>query len=541
MNKLFLTLAFIAGALCTAYLAKDHSPFFEKTASSQDSSKRIPAAVEDGQQELIDRMTRVILSISNKEEVLAKSKQVLEMAKQGDPKGQMPGVQLLAGYMKALPGLEGILYRCRAIIEPSDWMHMSVLTALRSFRYNSYLYGKHILAIFDFISAPSNNAGPSFSTVNDLQVFLVTKIAPLLEQFSTQAMAMEKLSPKRFDFKLDRTLFIGIDDNIRFLEPDETSKRFIKPYIYSIAFGLKRSLSTLYYWSSLNLNDLPAVTSGIIAETNINQFKGKLRSAMAADSLAKGVTPLITFKVIRQFNKYLTYRDLESIEGDKTVKVDTAQSLLDKSYTNAREAASLELAAFNCIIEYTVANNTKINLKDCVNSDNQDYSSQHASDGQDYLFNPNQLLIDYKIKKAAYVQRNTLFNESGPLEKSPEYVSITSEVTGKTLELNIRALFNAKNSLRNSFPTQFENENKATYPTGNTYGWYYNHGNPTAYGKDYSFGGFFNPNEVHDLKSLKAAMTTLVYTKSISSFAALLPVPSPIGIPVPTIDTMNAN
>lgn len=541
MKKVLWTMGFIVAVAAVVYFTKGTPNTSTVQVTPASEEVRQPSAAVDGQQAVIDEMTKIILSISDKSEVLPKVNQVLAVAAQKDPKAQMPGVQLLAGYMKMIPGLEGIVYRCRPIVEPSDWLHMSALTALRSFRYNSYLYGKHILALFDFVTTPSRNVGPEFKTVTEAQQYLVGKAAPLLESLIAQARAMENLPAENFNFKLDRTLFVGLSDDVRFLDRNETVKQFIKPNLYSITFALQRTLGSLYYWSALNVDDMPAVASEVVAATTINEYKGKLRSLLSANKLAKGVTPIITFDVIKKYPNYFTFRDVAYTKLDGTKDTVTAQALLDRAYTNFFNASYYEMAAFNCIIEYTVSGNMNATLKDCANGDNQDYSAQHAANGQDFMFNPNLLLIDYKIKKAALVQRYKLYANNAA---NGAYADITSEVTGKSLSLNVKALFNAKNSPRNFFPTAFAKADQASYQSGiGVHGWNYDHGFPVAYGnkKDFTFGGFFNPSQVADIKSLNTAMATIVYTRSLTNFAVLLPVPSPVVVPIPILDTMTVN
>lgn len=542
MKKVLWTMGFVVAIAAVVYFTKgtpDTPPTAQSNVAPEEA--RQPSAAVEGQQAIIDEMTQIILSIANKGEVLPKVNQVLTIAAQKDPKGQMPGVQLLAGYMKMIPGLEGIVYRGRPIVEPSDWLHMSALTTLRTFRYNSYLYGKHVLALFDFVTTPSHKAGPEFKTVTEAQQYLVGKAAPLIESLIAQARAMENLPAESFNFKLDRTLFIGLSDDVRFLDRNETVKQFIKPNLYSITFALQRTLGSLYYWTALNVDDMPAVASEVVAATTINEYKGKLRSFLSASKLAKGVTPIITFDVIKKYPNYFTFRDLTYTNHEgKTEKV-SAQTLLDRAYTQFFNASYYEMAAFNCIIQYTVSGNTNATLKDCANGDNQDYSSQHAANGQDFMFNPNALLIDYKIKKAALVQRYKLYANNAA---SGAYTEITSEVTGKALQLNVKALFSAKNSPRNFFPTAFAKADQAAYQSEiGVHGWNYDHGFPIAYGnkKDFTFGGFFNPQQVADIKSLNTAMATVVYTRSLTNFAVLLPVPSPVIVPIPILDTMTVN
>lgn len=550
MKKVLWTVGFVAVVATIVYFTKGHPEDKAVAQTSVASTEaRQPSAAVENQQAIVDEMTKIILSISNRGEVLPKVNQVLAIAAQKDPKGEMPGVQLLAGYMKMIPGLEGIVYRGRPIVEPSDWLHMSALTALRSFRYNSYLYGKHILALFDFVTTPSTNAGPEFKTVTEAQQYLVGKVAPLLESLVAQARAMENLPAENFNFKLDRSLFIGVSDDVRFLDRNETIKQFIKPNLYSITFALQRALGSLYYWSALNVDDMPSVASEIVAATTINQYKGKLRSLLSFSNLAKGVTPIITFDVIKKYPNYFTFRNLNYTNHLGKAESVTAQTLLDRAYNQFSNSAYYEMAAFNCIIQATISGNMNVNAKDCANGDNQDYSTQHAANGNDFMFNPNALLLDYKMKKAALVQRYKLYQNSMTQPATPgtfdagKYSEITSEVTGKALQLNVKALFNAKNSPRNFFPTAFAKADQAAYQSQvGDHGWNYDHGFPIAYGKnDFTFGGFFNPQQVKDLRSLNSAMATIVYTRSLTNFAVLLPVPSPVVVPVPILDTMTVN
>lgn len=487
------------------------------------------------QQDALDEITRIVVGINDRTKVVGAVKEIVEIAKRPEHNNH-PGVQMYAALASIFPLFEGVIYRMRDIVEPSDWIHMTALFNLRTFAYNDYLYGPHMRAIFDFLTYPSEAVGPRFAKISNLQDFLMTSLAPRLEKLLEKARSFENLPNENFAFEFDRTIFVGEGNGIRFIDPEETKKHFIKPYHYTVTFLLQRLLMSTYYLSVLQLDELPALVSTIVKDTTINQLSHKFDLRPLGVDRAKGVTPKMVFDRVKKTREFLHYKETLS-DGSKTY---SAQEILDKVFSLAHQSAKYQKMAFICGIKYPfeMANNPEVNEKYCMSfSSGTSPESYLVSQGNKYLFNPNSMTINFKAKNNLFQQRLKVFDDNA--KGSPSM--ITSDVTGKSIEINVKAIFQVKFNLRDTLPTGYEAPNDASFatPTG-LFAWNYDHGKPSAF-SDYSFNGFFNPARVHDIKSLYGAMTTVLYTDAVSPFAIFIRVPSPVRMIIPLNEIIGAN
>ena len=518
MKKTFLFLGVMLVVAFGAY------KFFDKQAPGID---RDPSSLtRSGQQQMIDQMNLRILSIQSRSQVKAVADEMIAIASASEAIAY-PAVQMYAAVASLMPSLEGIIYRCRQFVEQSDWIHMSVLFGLRNFKYNDYLYGPHIEAIFDYLTYPSEQAGKPFRSVAELQDYLLFKVAPQIENFMKVAAQLEQLPPENFEFQFDRSILVGQKVGLRFIDPLETKKTFIKPYFYTVEFLLQRTLGTIYYVSALDLNELPMVSNRVLKTTTMNTFVGDLRLGVPV----KGVTPMMTYETIKQARTFLNWRNKISNAGQL---VET-QTLLDWAFYYGQVSAQNQLAAYVCGLKYPymksrgqMPNVDKV--KDCSILDQVGSTDSYfITEGSKYLFNPNSMILNFKKKYNAFRDRVRAFSTAS----QNRYAMITSDVTGKSLQVNVKAFFNAKVPPRDFLPTGYSASAAASASNiAGVSAWNYDHGKPLRF-KDYTFGGFFNASEVRDSDSLYQAMATLLYTDAISPFAIFIRVPSPTRFFIP--------
>lgn len=474
------------------------------------------------QQQILSDLNAAILSMKKKEDVLPTVKKIVAAAA-ADEKKVYPGVQLYAAVASLVPDLEGIFYRCREFVETSDWLHMSWLFGLRDFAYNDYLYGPHVSALFDFLTYPSHRAGKPFKSVSELQDYILNRIAPKVELALAEAAKLEKLPAENFEFWFDRTVFVGEGNGIRFLDPSEAKKLFIKPNFFTMEFLMQRALATMYYVSAMDLDELPIVFNRVIRLTTINTVARDLRIG----NPAKGVTPLMTYEVIKGTKSFLKWRQQINYKG----KPATAQQLLDKAFEMADRSAYYQLGSYVCGLKYPMmrSQGQAWNFdftKDCMQFDGGSWNSQSyfVTGATTYLFNPNSMVLDFNDKYNMFKQRASVYAAA----RENRYASVLSSVTGESVRLNVRALFQQKTSQRDFLPTDYSSRNQVSQSVSDLPGvqaWNYQHGRPIAF-NDYSFGGFFDPSEVKDIGSLYHAMSTVLYTPAIAPFALWIRVPS---------------
>lgn len=484
------------------------------------------------QQDIIDNLTEITVSIKKREGVLAAVDEIKRIA--SEPKHRnYPAVQMYGAVADVVPLFEGIVYRCRDLIEKSDWLNMTALFRLRAFAYNDYVYGEHMKAITDFLTYPSERVGKPFKTVSELQDFLLNKVAVKMESALAVAKKLEALPSQDFQFQLDRTIIVGRSNNLRFIDADEAKKDFIKPYFFTVSFLLQRVIGSIYYMSAMNLDDMPKVVNKILKKTAMNGFIGDLR---ADGRTVRGITPQLLTESIESYPSYMTWKTEVNYRGSKL----TAGMLLDRAFEYGRSSANYQRAAYVCGLKYPLDlekgdQSAEVSLETCKTLDVAEVGSYHINNGEDYLFNPNSMILNFKQKNKMFQDRVRVFE--GAAKNS--YVKVVSDSTGKSIEVNARAFFNTKKSQRDFLPTSFEGSPSTSVESLNTYAWNYSHGRPASY-NDYTFNGFFNPKEVGNMKTLYANMTTLMYTDSISPFAGFIRVPSPLRV-ITFSEFINAN
>lgn len=499
------------------FLGSKVNPSAGSANNGIDMASRSPAQATGPQQQILDQLNEKIINIRSRQEVKKVAREIVDVAAQPQNRA-FPGVQIYGAIAALIPDFEGFVYRCRDFVDNADILHTTTLFKLRDFKYNNYLYGPHVDALFDYLTYPSEAAGSSFKNVSDLQDYLLKIVAPKLKRTLEQADELEKLPASAFEFQFDRTVLVGRGNGIRFIDPEETKKLFIKPYFFTVKFLLQRALGSIYYLAAIDLNEMPVIYNRILKETAINTFKGDLRIG----DTAKGVTPQMTYEVIKKSKSFLGWRS--------TLPASQVQQLLDNAYFMGVMSAKYQLAAYVCSLKYPQERargqilEVDVQGTTCLSSDGLARPGTYfIPEGSRYLMDPNSVALNFKKEYNMFRDRYRVYAEN----RDGKHVAITSDVTGKTLRLNIKALFSGKTSPRDLLPTGYLKVPGSSDAVGlrGVYAWNYDHGKPTEFA-DYSMGGFFDSAQVRDSASLYEAMTTLLYTDAVAPFAIFVRVPS---------------
>lgn len=517
----FFSVVFLCAGFFFAY--KNFKPVPSEGSREPASS----AAGGQEQQQIIDRMNAKIIGLQNRTQVKAVALEVMNIASEVKDK-KYPAVEMYAAVASLVPSLEGIVYRCRLFIEKTDWLHASILFGFRDFKYNNYLYGSHVDALFDYLTYPSESAGKPFKTISELQDYLLFNLAPRLEAVLKVATELEAQPSENFEFQFDRTLLVGQKNDLRFIDPSEVKKTFIKPYFFTLEFLAQRALATIYYVAAIDLDELPIVFNRVLKKTTLNNFVGNLRIGEPV----KGVTPQMTYETIKETKSFLKWRQRIALK-DQNIQV---QDLLDRAFYYGQVSASMQLAAYVCGLKYPYQRShgqimqIQNKYSECVSLDQLGSTSSYfITEGDKYLFNPNSMILNVKKKYNMFRDRARAYQESS----QGRFATITSDVTGQSVQVNVKAFFNSKVSPRDLLPAGYVNVKAASPSTlAGVDAWNYDHGKPLLF-NDYTFGGFFNSAQVSNSESLYKAMSTVLYTDALAPFAIFVRVPSTVRYFIP--------
>lgn len=520
MKKFFLFIAFCAVAFGAIYLTKQPTLTVATDLSSTQPATD-PSKFINKHQQLMDLISTKILAIQTKKDIKSV---VSELNKISTDNPEFIGPKIMAGIANFLNKMEGIVWRSRGIVEPSDWLHSTALFQLRNFANYNYLYGQHIEALFNFLVDPPEDtkAKPMFTKLTQLTGFLNSKeIVGDLESQINLLKSADGRPSYEFVFDFDRRIINGIEDGLPLIDKDEAKRKFIKPYIYTLTFLFQRLAATIHYVDPINMNDLPKFSNAMLRKTTLNMIENKIKIPLFGreHAVAPGVTPMMLYKTMDEHKDFLTLR-----KGTDNSYA-WAQYHWKKAFDLNVEAARYQLAAFVCGITYPEqAQNGSyptVTVSTCNQLNVNEYKNKFLEDGDKYIFNPNRMLIDLKQKYKAIRDRAVAHSQN---QKGTQYVPITSDVTGQTLMVNIKAVYTIPRNgdLKSVYlPASYELEKSPGRNVGDTWAWNYNHGKPQTF-KDPTFNGFFQ-----DGSDVYRNMTTLMYTDALVPFAIWLRVPNP--------------
>jgi len=382
------------------------------------------------------------------------------------------------------------------------------------------MYGPHLRVLFHYITDPVVDK-EQFTKISDFQNFLSGSFKTKLIGLYNASLKSLDLPAKNHHFTFDRRIFTGHDEESgkRFFDPKEVKREYIKPYTGYIISGLARTIGTIDYLNSYDMDDLPNIMTKNLRKSAINNVVGRFKlkdyvgGKRGADvrNLPNIVSRKELFETVREFKKFLTPRFNQ--------KQTTA--LLNSSYEMFKMASEQDLKGYVCTIKYVhmMMNGDEIERPyncnwDFMEAENFMEEEYFVVGGKNFLVDPNQLLINHRQKFHELRDRYRLYHP----ERADGIVNITSDVTGRTVRVNVKGAFSYQEDLKNFLPIMFSEslefgEVKIDKGVGGRndigqWAWNYDYGRPTSWKNQYAtFGGLFP-----DAKSTEREMYDLMYT-----------------------------
>ncbi len=489
--------------------------------SAQHSSKHVSPITERNMassvgsiQEINDR----IIAIKTKQEIIPLITFLNTVADKPENKDNHT-LQLYRAVLTPLKHLQGVVWRMRGVVEQSGSLHMQALNVIRKIYYNDYLYGPHIMAVVDYLVEPNINE-KKFMNMGHAQDFLENTIKAELKTSLAKVEMILASTDDDYSFVWDAFLVTGHDpaNNKVFLSQNKRFKRSInKAYINFVAGNIHRLIGGIDYLVNYNLNQFPQVVNAIVKKTAINNF---IKQKFHLQSLPQPTTPLELMAIInatsskrvghhkntrtiryKAFANFLTLRKEEAVAKENLTRA-------MKHFYNARK---YELTGFTNSIDTT----------------------DHDR-GDRYILNPNALKLNRESTERRLKDIIALY-EKGLKNQSKVVIS---NVTGRSTEVNIAALFTPHQDLKEFLPTPEEGFNnkisrggimrdengkkiRHAKTQGTIFAWNYKYGLPLAWPSP-TFGGFL-PNASSD--KMYEIARSLELTDSLSVFKSFLPIP----------------
>ena len=441
---IFACFGFLVGVFSFQLYQKVNFISLERPNST---STRTIASSDEGLQKEIDSIRDRIIALRTNEDIDSFINYMITEKS----KSKYPAVQMFVEFARPIPILKGIVWKLRGVVEKTDIAHTVALYYIRQFHHLRYIYGPHVTALLHYLTDPPADR-KKYESISALQDDLL-KFSSILERGVSLAEQGLKMDADKFHFNFDRAIFVGIDEanGKRFLDPDETEKVFIKPYLHYIISGLSRLIGGINYIAMYNLNDVPNIMKKILKKSAINHITGRFKIG------SHDVPQIVTRAEIRvQIDKFK--RTFLKARFDKN----KVQEHLDKSFTYLAKAAQADLNGYICSIKYSKMITTDQDIpKDYNCSDFEEEMSTPGGfeeeehfvvKGKNFLVDPNQLLLNHKRKFNELKQRNQLYKGSS----DGSDVTIISDVTGKEIVMNVKAAFKAHDSLYKFLPASYE-------------------------------------------------------------------------------------
>lgn len=474
-----------------------------KTSSESSVSKLEARSIASTSQDnMLGEINRMIIEINNPAQINKVIDTIVATA--AEPKNKdLAAIQLYALLLQPLKHFEGIVWRLRPIVEESDLAHMTILTLIRSVYYRKDVVGPHIRALVQYITEPNVKINP-LKKVSDVQDFLANEVAPDLERSLVKATELANSQSNELNFEIDQYLFTGYskEEGLKFISDNNRYKMFIPANMYFVKAGLERILGAIYYSSVYDLNGGVFFLNKLIKETNINRYLGRYFDRLnpfsndkySAYRLGK-LPPLITPKEVNEFLKDSIFQSLLTPRKD----VKNPQEVMNSAFSKFQNASQSELNAFNATL-----------------------TGADRSKGDSYFVNPIKLLITENKTRHKLEERVRLFTST---VGNP--INVVSDITGKSFQINVSALFTVKKDLKKFYPSNFYNVPPGHYipaanqPEGKTWSWNYLYGRPNAW-PDPTFSGLF-PDATNE--NMYELMRSVTITPSTAPFSSFVPVP----------------
>lgn len=441
------------------------------------------------QNQTIDEVNKLIFGISSYEQVIPTIEKIETLAV-GKYKSE-PVVRLYAAVLSPLKHMEGIVYRLGRVISSSDIIFVMVTNYLREIAYRQHLYGPHIAHFLEFITTPPKKAlnptgkATKFSKISDIQDFLSDTtengFGRALQKSEYTIAHMINKENDKFHFLFDTQLATGVGD---FLAPNKLKLTVVPADISLLFANIKNLRANINIFCSYNLDAAISLVNKLAKKTSINSM----------------------YRVVEGF----FVRNYESRRTKLQTPQELAEELGKKEYKNfltPRKNAAAML--HNALIQTYEAIKWEQQWLESVLLGAANLTPDVAVK---FLSNP---LLIYPVeaeKKATLQLKLDLF--------SGKEKAFVSEVTGKTVAIDVAKLYEVKEDLKKFFPTSFV-KGKDFYKVNGHKKFFYSRGRPTAW-SDPTFGGFL-PGATND--NLYDIARTLSLTDATSNFLTMLPIP----------------
>ncbi|MAZ47877.1 MAG: hypothetical protein CME65_04900 [Halobacteriovoraceae bacterium] len=447
--------------------------------------------------DLIQSINDRIIAIKNRAEIKPLIEEIIRLSEQDSHRDNQT-LKLYRAIIEPMKHMESLIWRLREVVEKSGLMHMQALSMIRKAYYKDYMYGPHILAILDYLTMPSDTL-LQFNRPEDIQEFANGELKSSLENSLNLVQEVIANTDSDWSFSFDAYLASGYDpenNKVFISEAKRFEKRVNHQYLYFIESNLHRVIGAIEFAVNYDINDYPRFVNQMVSKTAVNTLKKRL----FLRSLPKPITPLEMIEAANDYRNFLTLRKSK----------EEAQANLSSSMEHFYQARVKELVGFQKSIDETDHNNT-----------------------DQYFLNPNILKIGREDKENNLKDKISLFEAA----KAGSAKTITSEITGQQIQIDMRALFTPHENLRSFFPTpsginqaggkggnlEDENGDRIRHKiTGQTlFGWNYRYGKPLSF-PDPTFGGFLpgaSNENIYDIAR------TMELTGSLDHLKELIPLP----------------
>ena len=391
------------------------------------------------------------------------------------------GAQMYIHLYDLIKPLRSILWRSRGLVEDADIVHAQILTQLRLVKYWDYLYGDHTGALFMYLAHPTKDS-EMFESVAELQDaakaygdILMAKVDIL------EGWWKDPNNAYILDFTVDRRIIVGGTkthggSEITYLDPGQTDKQFIKPYVRALQFMLARTSGAIDMLHFINLEDFSKIFAQVSKDTMINAARVKardaargifhglssrVRSAVGMVGLDKevkipavGVSPKSIFGAMKnpEFSSFLTMR------ADKTKK--EIENVIKGARTKFEDSARHELQFYVCGITFAFEGappaaswDPEESCLDFPNRAEMDTLHMPQSQAKEFIQNPNFMLVDWENKYHMYEERFDLYD-------SPQPYLLSSHITGRKIQINLDNIFKYRDDLKVFLPGAGDFDNK---------------------------------------------------------------------------------
>lgn len=495
MKKIFITLSFLGLFLVSC--TKDKSK--TKTSWSGKNESRTLASIDSSEAELVEHINKKITGITSKDQINGLVAEVVQLAAKTENQNKHV-VQLYASVLEAVPLFEGIVWRMRGVVEKTGIVHLAALDAIRGLHYQDYMVGPHLKAALDYVVTP-NFEKTLFESVGGVQNFVSGQLIPSLEKTLKKGKEIANTVDSEWSFDFDQYLITGIDEEkgTKFLSDKKRFKKVIKPHLYyGISFyeGLLGVANyAIVYDFDKTLDYITKIVKKSAINNGVRQKLGMLPNA---------ITPRDSIEVLNK----RTFRSI----GKPRMSKDSAQKHLDKSLRHFSEAVRYEELAY---------------LQTIILSDH--------SQGNKYIVNPKWLALREDKTKHRLAEKRRIYEAA----LAGKAATITSDVTGQQVRLNVKTLFTVQDDLKAFLPDHddkaaFSGSKKGDYLRNDSnkevkhkvsgkkiFAWDYFFGKPKAW-PDATFAGFL-PDATNS--NIYEIMRTLKHTASTRAFSNFIPVP----------------